>query len=90
MAEESDHKLAEAVMVGNYVKMEIEAKSRDIKSKVSKLFWHGDSAYDAWFSCASNQGGSGVVDAAKLILSTGNAISSLGDFPVAVGRGLRP
>ncbi|KAL6579228.1 hypothetical protein OROMI_009444 [Orobanche minor] len=77
-------------MVGNYVEMEIEEKPRDIKSKVSKLFWHGGSAYDAWFSYASNQGGSGVVDASKLILSTGNDISSLGEFPVAFGRGLQP
>lgn len=42
-------------MVGNYVEMETEGKPRDIKSQVSKLFWHGGSAYDAWFSCASNQ-----------------------------------
>ncbi|GJM91683.1 hypothetical protein PR202_ga08085 [Eleusine coracana subsp. coracana] len=26
-----------------------------IKSKLSGLLWHGGSAYDAWFSCASNQ-----------------------------------
>ncbi|XP_062204893.1 auxin transporter-like protein 3 [Phragmites australis] len=25
------------------------------KSKLSGLLWHGGSAYDAWFSCASNQ-----------------------------------
>ncbi|CAL4932875.1 unnamed protein product [Urochloa decumbens] len=26
-----------------------------VKSKLSGLLWHGGSAYDAWFSCASNQ-----------------------------------
>jgi auxin influx carrier (AUX1 LAX family) len=25
------------------------------KSRLSGLLWHGGSAYDAWFSCASNQ-----------------------------------
>ncbi|KAL0348484.1 UNVERIFIED_CONTAM: Auxin transporter-like protein 5 [Sesamum angustifolium] len=48
-------KVVETVIVGNYVEMESEGKPRDIKSKVSNLFWHGGSAYDAWFSCASNQ-----------------------------------
>ncbi|KAL4013132.1 hypothetical protein IC575_025286 [Cucumis melo] len=27
----------------------------DAMTKLSKLFWHGGSGYDAWFSCASNQ-----------------------------------
>lgn len=27
----------------------------DGKSRLSGLLWHGGSAYDAWFSCASNQ-----------------------------------
>lgn len=31
------------------------SESNDVKTKLSKLFWHGGSAYDAWFSCASNQ-----------------------------------
>ncbi|XP_022146211.1 auxin transporter-like protein 5 [Momordica charantia] len=49
-------KVEETVIVGNYVEMEsIEAKATDVKTKLSKLFWHGGSAYDAWFSCASNQ-----------------------------------
>ncbi|EER94348.1 auxin transporter-like protein 3 [Sorghum bicolor] len=26
-----------------------------VKSRLSGLLWHGGSAYDAWFSCASNQ-----------------------------------
>lgn len=55
---ESTDKVVETVMVGNYVEMESEGKpnnNNDIKSKFSNLFWHGGSAYDAWFSCASNQ-----------------------------------
>ena len=30
-------------------------ESSSVKSKLSGLLWHGGSAYDAWFSCASNQ-----------------------------------
>lgn len=53
---ESSDKVVETVIVGNYVEMETEGKSNnDMKSKISNLFWHGGSAYDAWFSCASNQ-----------------------------------
>lgn len=54
---ESSDKVVETVIVGNYVEMESEGKpnNTDIKSKISNLFWHGGSAYDAWFSCASNQ-----------------------------------
>lgn len=54
---ESSDKVVETVIVGNYVEMESEGKpsNNDIKSKISNLFWHGGSAYDAWFSCASNQ-----------------------------------
>ena len=48
-------KAVETVIVGNYVEMETEGKPTDVKTKISKLFWHGGSAYDAWFSCASNQ-----------------------------------
>jgi len=29
--------------------------SSGVKSRLSGLLWHGGSAYDAWFSCASNQ-----------------------------------
>ncbi|THG05278.1 hypothetical protein TEA_011232 [Camellia sinensis var. sinensis] len=28
---------------------------KDVKTRISILFWHGGSAYDAWFSCASYQ-----------------------------------
>lgn len=48
-------KVVESVIVGNYVEMETEGKPKDMKTKLSKFFWHGGSAYDAWFSCASNQ-----------------------------------
>jgi len=52
---ENGEKAAETVVVGNYVEMEKDGKASDIKSKLSDMFWHGGSAYDAWFSCASNQ-----------------------------------
>lgn len=52
---ESSDKVVETVIVGNYVEMETEGKGKDVKSKISKFFWHGGSTYDAWFSCASNQ-----------------------------------
>ncbi|CAL0332771.1 unnamed protein product [Lupinus luteus] len=32
-----------------------ERKPKDIKTRLSSFLWHGGSAYDAWFSCASNQ-----------------------------------
>jgi hypothetical protein len=51
----SDKAVVETVIVGNYVEMETEGKPNDVKTKLSKFFWHGGSAYDAWFSCASNQ-----------------------------------
>ena len=51
----SDKAVVETVIVGNYVEMETEGKPKDVKTKLSKFFWHGGSAYDAWFSCASNQ-----------------------------------
>lgn len=46
----------ETVLVGNYEEMESEEKgNKTIKSSVSNFFWNGGSAYDAWFSCSSNQ-----------------------------------
>jgi len=46
----------ETVVAGNYLEMEAEEEgSKSTTSKLSKLFWHGGSVYDAWFSCASNQ-----------------------------------
>jgi auxin influx carrier (AUX1 LAX family) len=35
--------------------MEQDGDSSAAKSRLSGLLWHGGSAYDAWFSCASNQ-----------------------------------
>lgn len=52
---ENGEKAVETVVVGNYVEMESEGKASDMKSKLSNMFWHGGSVYDAWFSCASNQ-----------------------------------
>lgn len=46
----------ETVVAGNYLEMEREEEdSKSASSKLSRLFWHGGSVYDAWFSCASNQ-----------------------------------
>lgn len=45
----------EMVGVGRYVEMEKDQDSSAAKSRLSGLLWHGGSAYDAWFSCASNQ-----------------------------------
>lgn len=48
-------KVVETVIAGNYVEMEADGNPPTVKSKLSNLFWHGGSVYDAWFSCASNQ-----------------------------------
>lgn len=53
----------ETMIAGNYIEMEREgedghssaAAGGSSKTRLSKLFWHGGSVYDAWFSCASNQ-----------------------------------
>lgn len=45
----------ETIVAGNYIEMEPDEGPKNSKSKLSKLFWHGGSVYDAWFSCASNQ-----------------------------------
>ena len=51
----ASEKVVETVLVGNYVEMETEGRPKDVKTRISNLFWHGGSVYDAWFSCASNQ-----------------------------------
>ncbi|KAJ8762939.1 hypothetical protein K2173_023068 [Erythroxylum novogranatense] len=61
----------ETVIAGNYLEMEREGNSKSIKGKLSKLFWHGGSAYDAWFSCASNQ-------VAQVLLTLPYSFSQLG------------
>ncbi|KAE9620307.1 hypothetical protein Lal_00019862 [Lupinus albus] len=68
----SDDKPAETVIVGNYVEMEAEeGKPKDIKTRLSSFLWHGGSAYDAWFSCASNQ-------VAQVLLTLPYSFSQLG------------
>jgi hypothetical protein len=51
-------------MVGNYGEMEEqnqklealeEPQDPSINGQLKRLFWHGGSVYDAWFSAASNQ-----------------------------------
>lgn len=71
--EANSDKVVETVVVGNYVEMESEGvnKASGVKSRVSKLFWHGGSAYDAWFSCASNQ-------VAQVLLTLPYSFSQLG------------
>ncbi|THU54387.1 hypothetical protein C4D60_Mb10t24550 [Musa balbisiana] len=57
---------------------------RDSAFSMKSLLWHGGSAWDAWFSCASNQllwgdagggfaGGADAVVAAVLVLAAGDA-----------------
>ncbi|CAN1235789.1 Auxin transporter-like protein 3, partial [Linum perenne] len=70
----------ETVVAGNYLEMETahetdgEGSSKEqlsTKAKFSTLFWHGGSAYDAWFSCASNQ-------VAQVLLTLPYSFSQLG------------
>ncbi|ONK58124.1 uncharacterized protein A4U43_C09F8460 [Asparagus officinalis] len=62
----------ETIVAGNYVEMERETEDTESsKSKLSKLFWHGGSAYDAWFSCSSNQ-------VAQVLLTLPYSFSQLG------------
>nr|GMD09806.1 auxin transporter-like protein 2 [Ipomoea batatas] len=68
---ESSDKVVETIIAGNYVEMEREGKAKDMKTKISNLFWHGGSVYDAWFSCASNQ-------VAQVLLTLPYSFSQLG------------
>ncbi|CAI8597435.1 unnamed protein product [Vicia faba] len=62
----------ETVVAGNYLEMEREEEgSKSTTSKLSRLFWHGGSVYDAWFSCASNQ-------VAQVLLTLPYSFSQLG------------
>ncbi|KAF8405388.1 hypothetical protein HHK36_010292 [Tetracentron sinense] len=70
MAMASD-KVVETVIVGSYVEMETEGKPKNMKTRLSKFFWHGGSVYDAWFSCASNQ-------VAQVLLTLPYSFSQLG------------
>ncbi|GFS42777.1 like AUXIN RESISTANT 2 [Actinidia rufa] len=67
----ASEKVVESVLVGNYVEMETEGKAKDVKTRISNLFWHGGSVYDAWFSCASNQ-------VAQVLLTLPYSFSQLG------------
>ncbi|EEE58683.1 hypothetical protein OsJ_10112 [Oryza sativa Japonica Group] len=63
---------AETVGVGRYVEMEQDGGGPSTaKSRLSGLLWHGGSAYDAWFSCASNQ-------VAQVLLTLPYSFSQLG------------
>lgn len=44
-------------MASEKVETETDTKTdtKNSKGRLSRLFWHGGSVYDAWFSCASNQ-----------------------------------
>lgn len=52
-------KQAEEAIVPNVNETEHEGKEEDKESQsifsVKNILWHGGSAWDAWFSCASNQ-----------------------------------
>ncbi|CAL5379080.1 unnamed protein product [Camellia sinensis] len=62
----------ETVVAGNYLEMEREeGESKSAKSTLSRLFWHGGSVFDAWFSCASNQ-------VAQVLLTLPYSFSQLG------------
>jgi auxin influx carrier (AUX1 LAX family) len=74
----------ETIVAGNYMEMERDgggagggeeagtAAAASSKGKaLSSLFWHGGSAYDAWFSCASNQ-------VAQVLLTLPYSFSQLG------------
>jgi len=67
----ANEKGAETVGVGRYVEMEQDQESNTVKSRLSGLLWHGGSAYDAWFSCASNQ-------VAQVLLTLPYSFSQLG------------
>ncbi|KAL5210878.1 hypothetical protein ABZP36_006501 [Zizania latifolia] len=76
MGSEADGSLAnekapETVGVGRYVEMEQDGGANTAKSRLSGLLWHGGSAYDAWFSCASNQ-------VAQVLLTLPYSFSQLG------------
>lgn len=65
----------ETMIAGNYLEMEREGEDEEarssMKGKLSRLFWHGGSVYDAWFSCASNQ-------VAQVLLTLPYSFSQLG------------
>ncbi|KAK8935997.1 Auxin transporter-like protein 5 [Platanthera zijinensis] len=66
-----EDKIAETIMVGRYMEMDHEGEKKTAKSRFSSILWHGGSAYDAWFSCASNQ-------VAQVLLTLPYSFSQLG------------
>ncbi|KAJ3682582.1 hypothetical protein LUZ60_015155 [Juncus effusus] len=64
-------KPVETVVGGRYLEMEQDGETKTVKSRLSGLLWHGGSAYDAWFSCASNQ-------VAQVLLTLPYSFSQLG------------
>ena len=55
-------KQAEEAIVSNFSETEHEAREEDKETEeqhsmfsLKSALWHGGSAWDAWFSCASNQ-----------------------------------
>uniref|UniRef100_A0A453IIR1 Amino acid transporter transmembrane domain-containing protein n=1 Tax=Aegilops tauschii subsp. strangulata TaxID=200361 RepID=A0A453IIR1_AEGTS len=67
----ADEKAPGTIGVGRYEEMEQDGASSTAKSRLSGLLWHGGSAYDAWFSCASNQ-------VAQVLLTLPYSFSQLG------------
>lgn len=73
----ADKEQDEAMSSVNYTEMEVDRREQDglndtsLKGQVKKLFWHGGSVYDAWFSCASNQ-------VAQVLLTLPYSFSQLG------------
>ncbi|KAK1651523.1 hypothetical protein QYE76_069328 [Lolium multiflorum] len=67
----ADEKVPGTIGVGRYEEMEQDGDSSAAKSRLSGLLWHGGSAYDAWFSCASNQ-------VAQVLLTLPYSFSQLG------------
>uniref|UniRef100_A0ACD5TWS4 Uncharacterized protein n=1 Tax=Avena sativa TaxID=4498 RepID=A0ACD5TWS4_AVESA len=62
----------EKAPAGRYEEMDQDGgSSTTAKSQLSGLLWHGGSAYDAWFSCASNQ-------VAQVLLTLPYSFSQLG------------
>lgn len=57
----STHKQAEEAIVSSFNETEQDGGKEEESAEeqtvfsVRNMLWHGGSAYDAWFSCASNQ-----------------------------------
>ncbi|MBA0726629.1 hypothetical protein Golax_002445 [Gossypium laxum] len=71
-------KQAEEAIVSNLTEMELETREEEKDEEeqqslfsVKNLLWHGGSAWDAWFSCASNQ-------VAQVLLTLPYSFSQLG------------